>query len=192
MIMKFLKYSSKKRRQQIISSFGMDESMICKNIVIDVDSVNSTHTIDIINNINPDLIIINGTRIISKDFINRVQCRIINIHAGITPEYRGMHGVYWALVNCDSKNCGVTVHFVDKGIDTGDIIYQTRVTPNKSDNFTTYPLLQLAAGIDILEKAIQDISNKKVVTLDKQSTSKLYYHPTIWQYLYYRFFKNIK
>ena len=41
------------------------------------------------------------------------------MHAGITPQYRGVHGGYWAVVNNDPEHCGVTIHFVDKGIDTG-------------------------------------------------------------------------
>ena len=191
-IMKFLKYSSKKRIKQIIIENNLDVSKIEKELIINIDSVNSTNTIELINRLKPDLIVINGTRILSNNFINNAPCKIINIHAGITPKYRGMHGVYWALVNNDSSNSGVTVHFVDKGIDTGDIIYQSKVNPEKKDNFSTYPLLQLATGLEILLKAIDDIKNNSVVLIKKKSASRLYFHPTIWQYFYYRFLKNIK
>jgi folate-dependent phosphoribosylglycinamide formyltransferase PurN len=69
--------------------------------------------------INPDLVIVNGTRIISKKVLSSINSKFVNIHVGITPKYRGVHGTYWALVNNDVENSGVTVHFVDEGIDTG-------------------------------------------------------------------------
>jgi methionyl-tRNA formyltransferase len=44
------------------------------------------------------------------------------VHAGITPRYRGTHGGYWVLLNNDPGHCGVTIHLVDPGIDTGSIV----------------------------------------------------------------------
>jgi folate-dependent phosphoribosylglycinamide formyltransferase PurN len=64
--------------------------------------------------INPDLVIVNGTRIISKKVLSSINSKFVNIHVGITPKYRGVHGTYWALVNNDVENSGVTVHFVDE------------------------------------------------------------------------------
>jgi folate-dependent phosphoribosylglycinamide formyltransferase PurN len=60
-----------------------------------------------------------------------INSKFVNIHVGITPKYRGVHGTYWALVNNDVENSGVTVHFVDEGIDTGNIINQAIVVPSK-------------------------------------------------------------
>jgi methionyl-tRNA formyltransferase len=39
-----------------------------------------------------------------------INSKFVNIHVGITPKYRGVHGTYWALVNNDVENSGVTVH----------------------------------------------------------------------------------
>jgi methionyl-tRNA formyltransferase len=104
------------------------------------------------------------------------------MHAGITPKYRGVHGVYWALANKDPQNCGVTVHLVDAGIDTGAIISQKNITVNPQDNFVTYPLLQLAEGIPLMKKAIEDILSNRLVIQPATGESRLWHHPTIWQY----------
>jgi folate-dependent phosphoribosylglycinamide formyltransferase PurN len=188
-----LNFLSKKRKQEIINDNLLDVTDIPKEKINAVTSVNSSSTISLLKDINPDIIIVNGTRIISKKILSAINCKFINTHAGITPKYRGLHGTYWALLNNDLANSGVTVHFVDEGIDTGDIINQSAVVPSKNDNFSTYPLLQLSEGLKILNIAIQDFFDNKLITQKKKSTeSKLWYHPTIWTYLFYRIFKGVK
>ncbi|KQS92776.1 formyl transferase [Chryseobacterium sp. Leaf394] len=193
LISKPLSVLSKKRHQEIISQLGLNVSEIPAEKMVTVKSVNSKTTLELLHEINPDLVIVNGTRIISKKVLSSINCKFINTHAGITPKYRGVHGTYWALVNNDLENSGVTVHFVDEGIDTGNIIYQSAVVPTEKDNFSTYPLLQLAEGLRILNRAIQDfLEDKLVVQKEKQLESLLWYHPTLWKYAYHRIFKGVK
>lgn len=184
---------SKKRKEEVINENQLDLSEIPSEKINSVESVNSESSITLLKKINPDIIVVNGTRIISKKVLNSINCKFINIHAGITPKYRGVHGTYWALVNDDIKNSGVTVHFVDSGIDTGNIINQASVIPKKEDNFSTYPLLQLSEGLKILNEAIANLMNDSLVTQkEKLTESRLWYHPTIWEYLFYRIVKNVK
>jgi len=187
-----LGYQSKNRQQEIIDANVMNTKSIPKEKRINVSSVNSTQTIDLLININPDLIIVYGTRIISKSVLESVQCKFINIHAGITPKYRGAHGTYWALVNNDLQNSGVTIHFIDKGIDTGSIIYQDNVIPTQKDNFTTYPLLQLAKGLKLLNQSVIDYFNQSITIKKSEIESRLWYHPTVFQYLYFRIKNKVK
>ena len=102
------------------------------------------------------MVVVSGTRIIAARVLNCVPAVFINMHAGITPLYRGVHGGYWALVERNVDACGVTVHEVDTGVDTGRILGQTRITPNGEDNFVTYGFLQQAAGLPLLKRAIRD------------------------------------
>jgi folate-dependent phosphoribosylglycinamide formyltransferase PurN len=191
-IAKPLAYFSKKKIQKILIEKKLNVNTIPERKTIYVKSVNDNTTLALLQKIKPDLIIVNGTRIISKKILSGLSSKFINTHVGITPKYRGVHGTYWALVNNDIENSGVTVHFVDSGIDTGNIISQALVTPNSSDNFVTYPYLQLAAGVTLLEKAVDDFLHKRIKEQLSGGESNLYYHPTIFQYLYYRIFKRIK
>lgn len=192
-INKILNISSKKRIEEILNANNMTTKEIPNNKKIEVSSVNSQQTIELLKSLKPDLIIVNGTRIISKKVLSAVECPFINTHAGITPKYRGVHGSYWALVNNDAENNGVTVHFVDEGIDTGNIIYQENISVTDRDNFATYPFIQLASGVKILEKAIENFFNDSLpLKKERDLESLLWYHPTIWQYLYYRIFKGVK
>ena len=191
-IVKILRFFSKKRINEITKEFNFDETELDNNKITRVESANSKEAISIVNEMNPDVIIVNGTRILSSKFLKSSKAVILNTHVGITPKYRGVHGGYWALANNDIENFGVTVHLIDKGIDTGDIIYQGTVTKDPKDNFITYPLLQLNKGIDLMKKALLDVKKDNLKPYKKDLNSKLWYHPTIFQYIYYRVFKGVK
>lgn len=187
-----LLYLSKKRIDEIINKYKININDINQDKIIQIESVNSEEGRLFLQEIKPDIVVVNGTRIISEKTLNCINAKFINMHAGITPKYRGVHGAYWAIVNNDMDNCGVTVHFVDKGIDTGSVIYQTRIELNNKDNFVTYPFLQTAYGIEIEKKAIEDIINGDIKTFIPELESKLYYHPTFWGYLRKLIFYGIK
>lgn len=190
---KVLNFYSKNRRDALLKKYNFDTSEIPFEFKKNVSSINNQETQTIIKEINPDLIIVNGTRILSKKLLSSLDCKIINTHAGITPKYRGVHGAYWALINNDKENCGVTVHFVDEGIDTGKIISQEKVEISKNDTFITYPLIQLNTGLKLLKKAIIDLKNNTLVEeSEKTKESNLYYHPTLWFYLKKLIFKRVK
>lgn len=62
--------------------------------------------------------------------------KTINCHAGKLPYYRGRNILNWALIN-DEKEFGITVHYVDDGIDTGDIILQRCYSITDDDTYAT-------------------------------------------------------
>lgn len=188
-----LRVLSKKRINEIKANYSLDDTAIEKDKIVSVTSVNSEFCMQTLQEINPDLIIVNGTGIISKKVLQNIDATFINTHAGITPKYRGVHGGYWALANNDSNNCGVTVHLVDAGIDTGGILYQELINPTQKDNFTTYTYLQIAEGIVLMKKAIYSFLDNNLKTQEsKMKESVLWYHPTLWYYLSKRLLKGVK
>jgi folate-dependent phosphoribosylglycinamide formyltransferase PurN len=192
-IVKLLRITSKKRIAEIKDRYRFDETAIHESKKKHVLSVNDNGCIDLIKTIQPGVILVNGTRILSKQLLESTDAVIINMHTGITPRYRGVHGAYWALVKNDYEHCGVTVHLVDKGIDTGNILYQSVIGVNKKDNYVTYPYLQFGEGIPLVKSAIDDsMAGKPVIRPPQMSDSKLWYHPTIWKYVYNRIFRNKK
>jgi len=83
--------------------------------------------------------------------------RTINCHAGKLPFYRGRNILNWALIN-DEKEFGITVHYIDTGIDTGDIILQQTYSISESDDYRTLLEKAHVACPDILLKSIKLIS----------------------------------
>jgi folate-dependent phosphoribosylglycinamide formyltransferase PurN len=192
-ISNFLGIISHKRKKELKQNYHLSGNSIEKHKLEMVSSVNDIDCMRTIKQLNPDIIIVNGTRIISKDILGCTSALFINIHVGITPEYRGVHGAYWSLVNKDVGNCGVTIHKVDKGIDTGDIIFQSKINFTEKDNFSTYPLHQYGVAIPLLKRAINDYNNNDLKSFKKNNVkSNLFYHPTFIGYIYNRLFNGAK
>lgn len=75
-------------------------------------------------------------RIIGPTLLNNYKQRIINIHPSLLPKYRGVDALGQALANHDTR-LGITVHFVDEGIDTGSIIKQLEFVVGKDESRET-------------------------------------------------------
>ena len=183
-VLPFIK-TKKERVKAIINTNNITDTEIPNSIIKRINSVHDLSLIDIINTEKPTLIFVNGTRILKQKLLQEINCPIVNIHVGITPKYRGVHGGYWALYNNEPNLFGVTLHYIDKGIDTGQIIAQQIIKVEKEDNFKTYPVLQYCAGINLIQENFEAILNGETPTPPPLTNeSNLYYHPTIWNYIF--------
>lgn len=97
-------------------------------------------------------------QIFKEDTIDIPRFKTINCHAGKLPFYRGRNILNWALIN-DEKEFGITVHYVDKGVDTGDIILQRVFPITDSDNYYTLLNKAYIECADILCDAIRLIKS---------------------------------
>ena len=191
-VLPVMRFLSKSKIRKLIAERSLDISPVPEDLIAKVSSVNDPSFITMLAGIDPGLIIVNGTRVISAHTLAHIKCPIINVHVGITPLYRGVHGAYWALANNDRRHCGVTVHAIDKGIDTGGILQQDLIEPGPTDNFITYPYLQFEKAMQLIKTTVPRIMEEKVSFIPAPpGVSKLWYHPTIWQYITNRF-KGIK
>ena len=75
-------------------------------------------------------------QIFKTELINLPLFKTINCHAGKLPFYRGRNILNWALIN-DEKEFGITTHYIDEGIDTGDIILQTCYPITDEDDYAS-------------------------------------------------------
>ena len=109
-----------------------------KNLVLlDCPEVNAKEFIAKVKTFDCHLFIsISFNQIFRKQIIETPKYSIINYHAGKLPFYRGRNILNWALIN-DEKEFGLTVHYVDEGIDTGDIILQKTYKITDNDNYQT-------------------------------------------------------
>ncbi len=135
-----LKIFSRKRKKEIFGQYGLDVSPLPEKLITRVKSLNTAAARELLQKLKPDLLLVNGTRIISGKTLACVPAPFINIHVGITPLFRGVHGGYWAVATGRKDLFGSTIHYVDAGVDTGGIIEQVFTCPDKKDNFYTYPL----------------------------------------------------
>ncbi len=188
-----LRKSCAARLAQLKAHYDLDDAEITGEIHR-VNSVNSDEARTFLRELNPALVVVNGTRIISQQTLDAVEAKFVNMHAGITPTYRGVHGGYWALVEGRPELAGTTVHFVDKGIDTGKVIKQAIFQATPDDSFVTYPILQLAVGVPLLVQTVQELFAGSLMLQDSLSPlpSQLRSHPTLWSYWKNRLMRGVK
>lgn len=85
-----------------------------------------------------DLIVLAGyMKLVSTTLLNVYEGRIINIHPAYLPEFPGAHGIEDAW-HAGVSESGVTIHYVDAGVDTGQIISQKRVPILSDDTLDTF------------------------------------------------------
>ena len=97
-------------------------------------AVNDRLIVDEIIKLSPDLIISYGCSIIQPTLIKYFKDRIINVHLGLSPYYFGAGTNFHCLVNCEFQFEGYTFMYLDEGIDTGEIIHQSRAQILPFDN----------------------------------------------------------
>ena len=129
---------------------------------VEVGSVSDDKAFDFVSRLSPDLICVCGTSVIKPRIFNLARHGAINIHVGITPEYRSAKPIEWALHNKDYDNIGVTVHFVDEGVDTGDIIHQGRIDVTGEESLAGIYAKCKILGCDLMLRAISEIENGTV------------------------------
>lgn len=131
--------------------------------------------IDYIKDLNPDLIVVCGYKyIIRNEIFNIPRFKSINIHPSYLPNYRGQHVVNWAVANGENET-GVTIHFVDKGIDTGDIIIQKKVPILFEDSANTLHDRIYHDACELLKYFLNTISSGKFLQAKKQDDSEASY-----------------
>lgn len=182
--LKLFSWGEASRRRRLIQHLGLNPAEPAGQTRFHAESVNSEIVVTTINQLEPDYVLVYGTGIIKKNILSQIDARIINIHAGITPKYRGVHGGYWSLVNDDAGNFGVTLHYVDAGIDTGEIIRQARAKAISGRfNLYVYEQIYLAIPLVIDFFATTGKSNMTLANSQVPVESKLWSHPTLGEYL---------
>jgi methionyl-tRNA formyltransferase len=89
--------------------------------------LNDPIVVEQLHRIQPDLVVFTGGGLIRKEVLANSGAGILNCHMGMLPKYRGMDVVEWPILEGDLKHIGMTVHFMDEGVDTGDILRTRQV-----------------------------------------------------------------
>lgn len=99
---------------------------------VEVPYINNDEVLALIERHQPDLIAVFGTSLIKGKLLEQGKFGIINLHGGLSPEYRGGDCTFWALHNQEPEKVGCTIHYINAGIDTGKLI--AHVCPEVKDN----------------------------------------------------------
>jgi len=108
-------------------------------------------------------------KIFKKEIISKFY-RLCNIHNAPLPKYRGMNPVNWALKNNEETH-GVTLHLIDEGIDTGDILDQENFEINQTMEVVDVYKFCIAKGKTLIDKNLFKLDKLKSLSQDESKSS---------------------
>ena len=116
--------------------------------------------VDILKDINPDVIcVVAYGKIIPKEILEIPKYGCVNVHPSLLPQYRGSAPIQWAILNGD-KETGVTTMYLDEGMDSGDIILQTKTLIDKDETSGELWDRLSKIGAELLVETLEKIENK--------------------------------
>jgi methionyl-tRNA formyltransferase len=152
--------------------------------IFEVEDVNSEAVKNFILEKSPELVVVSGAPILKKRIINAAEGNIINLHPGLTPQYRGRYGDFWPIYNREPDMVGATIHYLNKGIDTGAILLQQQVNFNPNDTLKTITYRQHAVGVGLLTKCLSEYDTVAPQAYHKEDCpSRSYVAPGLTHYL---------
>jgi methionyl-tRNA formyltransferase len=106
--------------------------------------------VDTLRNVRPDLIIVCSYSMMLPPPVLAVPAKgAVNVHGGLLPHYRGGHVTQWAIINAE-REFGVTLHYIDEGVDTGPVIAERRFALDEADDAYSVGAKLCEAGSQLL------------------------------------------
>jgi len=119
--------------------------------------------VDQLRKLAPNLIVVAAYgQILPQVILDIPKFGCLNVHTSLLPKYRGAAPIQWALLSGDSET-GVTIMKMDAGLDTGDILAETRTPIADTDNAQTLHDRLAKLGADLLVRTIPDYVAERIV-----------------------------
>jgi len=137
------------------------------------ENINSPDELDVLASYRADIFLsITGNQIFKKPLIDLPRLGILNLHTALLPNYRGLMPTFWVLKNRE-KEAGVSVFWVDEGIDSGPIVSQKRLALSPLISQRALVKATKFLGMEAIVEAIDKIKSGdgSVMTNDKDKGS---------------------
>ena len=137
-------------------------------------SINAPSSLELILRYSPDLLVsIAGNEIFKRPLIDLAPKGCLNLHTALLPKYRGLMPSFWVLRNQEQET-GVSVFFVDEGIDSGPILVQKRIL---IEGMSQQELIRTSkkVGIEAVLEAISKVNDGDVECFENKDSEKSYY-----------------
>ncbi|MBR9920819.1 MAG: hypothetical protein GYB31_08265 [Bacteroidetes bacterium] len=176
-----------------IVSFRRDNNLSITNItqfqkqgtkILRCRNLNDKSIEKALNQYDEKLVIFTGGGIIRKNILDRAGDGIINCHLGILPKYKGMDLPEWCLLEDEPDQLGITLHFMDTGIDTGDILRKVKVVPKQPDSIRSLRSGFEPVMVTEMVRVVSDYLNGKVERQPQPKSNKRQYfilHPKLYE-----------
>tara|TARA_Y100000031_G_C8189601_1_gene370727 strand:+ start:118 stop:849 length:732 start_codon:yes stop_codon:yes gene_type:complete len=120
-----------------------------------VEEVNSQWCEMVLSMLGPDVVVSGCTKIIKRPVYNIPNYGMLNCHSGLIQKYRGCSCVEWAIYNDDIV--GSSCHLIDKGIDTGSLVYQSALKITENDSYSSVRAKMIKHQAVIMRKGVESL-----------------------------------
>lgn len=132
--------------------------------------------VDAVRQLKPDIIFVNSySMILRDDVLNIPSSGAVNVHGAPLPEFRGANPVEWGLIR-ETNFAGVSVHFMDSGIDSGDLIAIRRIPVAFEDTWRDVRGKVLSSTETLLSEILPSLTEGRALPRVKQDESKAQYN----------------
>lgn len=116
-----------------------------------------------------------GASIIRPPLLDSFAGRLVNLHLGLSPYYRGTATNFWPLVNGEPHYVGATIHLIDSGVDTGPIVAQARPPIDAADEIHDIGCKAMRAGMSLMAETFRAVERGGRLRTVLQSGGGRYY-----------------
>lgn len=150
-----------------------------------VQDVNSPDAIEFVSQCAPDIVLVNGTNLVRREMLalkSRIRHGFINLHTGLSPYSRGGNCNLFMLLESRPELVGITIHYIDLGIDRGDIIQSAQTPMDAADNYEMIELRGFHRGIETLLESARRVAAGKANRVRQWEKGKLFLQRTGYVY----------
>jgi len=118
------------------------------------DNHNNDASIHLLKRLDFDIAVLGGTRLLTTNILAACHHKVVNVHPGLIPQYRGLDVVGWSILNGDPV--GSTCHFAVEEPDAGPILLRESIVYNDKD-LLTIRIKNLVSSVRLMVKCVQNI-----------------------------------
>ncbi len=147
---------------RMLAKYSEDHGEIPVENQTNVDNVNDPSTVEVITKYSPELVLVSGTNLVGAKVIEAAQRsgKLMNLHTGISPYVKGgPNCTNWCLAKGWFHLIGNTIMWLDRGIDTGNIIATERTPLDGSEDLFELHWKVMEHGHDLYVRALRKIIN---------------------------------
>jgi methionyl-tRNA formyltransferase len=145
-----------------------------QDLVVNVPHINHPDVIALADKYQPDIIAVFGTSLIRSDLLDRGRLGILNLHGGLSPQYRGADCTFWALYNGEPEQIGCTIHLINAGIDTGNLVAHICPEVKEGDDELTLFWRGVRASAEIYAEALDRLERGEKLGQPQAGKGRLY------------------
>ncbi len=158
---------------------------------LDVNSKEFAHSL---RALEPDFLLVSACPLLKPEIFEIPRLGTINVHRGIAPQYRGERTIFWPLYYQDFEHVGITLHLIDRGIDTGPVLAYGFPELGPSDTEATILAKSMDMAADLVGKLLGDAAAGHIDGVRQASEGRCFYSrdQRIWKDVSYLLLRGLR